>query len=318
MSPQATVVVPTHDHGPLLLRSVRSALSQTVEDIEVFVIGDGVSDATREAAVELGRDERVRFFDNPKGPRHGEIYRHAALREAGSEAIFYLSDDDLWLPEHIECVLPFLGKADFVAAVHVVIGGGGGIRPKSTNLALPYYRRLMLSEPRGVNRVPLSDGCHTLGMYRRLPHGWRTTPPESSTDLYMWQQFLSDPDCLAASAARPTVLQFPSPERRDRSLEERAEELDSWLDRISEPDGRGRFYLEVLEKTLRIRADMTAQYEERLQNHKLRLETRSRQAELLRGRVQDLERRLQSITGSRTWRLLAGLKHARGGGGKTG
>ena len=73
MSTAATVVIPTHDHGRTLLRSVPSALAQTVSELEVFVVGDGVPDVTRELMAELvAADERVRFFDNPKGERHGE------------------------------------------------------------------------------------------------------------------------------------------------------------------------------------------------------------------------------------------------------
>jgi glycosyltransferase involved in cell wall biosynthesis len=48
MTLAATVLVPTHDHGLTLLRSVRSALRQTVEELEVFVVGDGVPDETRD------------------------------------------------------------------------------------------------------------------------------------------------------------------------------------------------------------------------------------------------------------------------------
>ncbi len=64
------------------------------------------------------------------------------------------------------------------------------------DLALEPFRRLML---RGMNHIPLSCGAHTLAAYRRLPHGWRTTPPELATDLYMWQQFLEQPWCRARS-----------------------------------------------------------------------------------------------------------------------
>src|SRR5438876_12186578 len=39
-----TVLVPTHDHGPLLRLSLRSALTQTVSELEIFVVGDGVPD----------------------------------------------------------------------------------------------------------------------------------------------------------------------------------------------------------------------------------------------------------------------------------
>ena len=50
---RATVLTPTHDHGALLGHSLRSALAQTVENIEVFVVGDGVNDDTRAVVEEL-------------------------------------------------------------------------------------------------------------------------------------------------------------------------------------------------------------------------------------------------------------------------
>ena len=62
MSIAATVIVPTHDHGPTLRFALASALAQTVEDIEVLVVGDGVPNVTHEIVGELSRrDERVRF-----------------------------------------------------------------------------------------------------------------------------------------------------------------------------------------------------------------------------------------------------------------
>jgi glycosyltransferase involved in cell wall biosynthesis len=99
----ATVLIPTHDHGPTLRYAVQSALAQTVADLEVLVLGDGAPDVTRELMDELTRaDPRVRWLDNPKGPRNGELHRHAALQEAQGEIVCYLSDDDLWLPGHVE------------------------------------------------------------------------------------------------------------------------------------------------------------------------------------------------------------------------
>lgn len=45
----ATVLVPTHNHGPTLSLSVGSALAQTVQDIEVLVAGDGATAETRDS-----------------------------------------------------------------------------------------------------------------------------------------------------------------------------------------------------------------------------------------------------------------------------
>jgi hypothetical protein len=229
----ATVVVPTHDHGPTLLRSVPSALAQTVADLEVFVIGDGVPDVTREIMSELiASDERVRFFDNPKGPRHGEVHRHNALRQARGELVCYLSDDDLWLPRHVEHLQALLAEADFAHARPLWIDTEGRPFPWLVDLGRPFYRGLLLS---GENRIPHPCAGHTLELYRRLPHGWRTTPDGTPTDLYMWQQILSVPNCRAVSGSRATVLHFPSRARDEWSIDQRLAELDSWTGCLSDP-----------------------------------------------------------------------------------
>jgi len=100
MRTKATILVPTHDHGEMLKYSVGSDLNQTIENFEIFIVGDGVPDITRVVVDMLvEQDDRDRFFDNPKGPRHGEIHRHSALKRAQSEIICYLADDDLDLPD---------------------------------------------------------------------------------------------------------------------------------------------------------------------------------------------------------------------------
>ena len=245
---EATVLIPTHDHGPLLLHSARSVLAQTVEEIELFIIGDGVPDVTREIVSELGQDERVRFFDNPKGPRHGETYRNTALKEARGKIVCYLSDDDLWFPEHVAYMRHLLGNADFAHALPLYIDERSEISFYVGDLAIPAYRESLLS---GINFVALSCGAHTTEMYRRLPHGWRTTPTGVPTDLYMWQQFLSEPGCRATGGTRPTVLNLPRPLRRDQLPEHRLTELEKWSRNLQDPAWRDAFTLEVLDRAFR-------------------------------------------------------------------
>src|SRR5258707_876027 len=117
---KATVLIPTYDHVDLLLRSVASAQRQRLADIEIFVIGDGVPERTRDIMVGLGRaDRRIRFFDNPKGPRHGEVHRAAALEHATGRIVCYLGDDDLWLPDHVESMDQLLDGADIGHSMHL-------------------------------------------------------------------------------------------------------------------------------------------------------------------------------------------------------
>ena len=109
----ATILIPTHRHAAVLPLALRSALGQHGVSIEVFVVGDGVEDDTRAALEPFLADSRVRFFDFPKGERHGERHRHVALQEAAGEIICYLSDDDLLLPGHLVEMRRLLEHADF-------------------------------------------------------------------------------------------------------------------------------------------------------------------------------------------------------------
>ncbi len=263
MIPRATILIPTHDHGPTLRYSVGSALAQTVRDLEVFVIGDGAPDETRDLMEGIVRtDARVRYFDHPKGPRHGELHRHAALAGAQGRIVCYLADDDLFLPDHVETMDRLLRDADFAHSLPTGIHPDGSIDVWIIDLARTFYRRLMLS---GRNRIPLSCGAHTLAFYRALPHGWRTTPAGTHTDLYMWQQFLSIPGVRAASGMRPTSIHFPGPERRGVPIRRRVEELERWCRRLGHPGGPQMLRDEVAEFVARecARLDETYQRVER-------------------------------------------------------
>ncbi len=276
MSIEATVIIPTWNHGRLLLHSVRSALTQTVADLEVFIIGDGITDEGRAAVdVLMKQDARVRFFDHPKSPRNGELYRHAALQEARGKIVCYLSDDDLWLPEHVETMRANLAGADFTHAFPARIEPDGAINACTTDLGLAYFKEEMLSGR--ASRINLSSGAHTLEMYRKLPHGWRTTPKGVYSDLYMWQQFAAHPGCRFVSGDLPTVVNIPSPPRRDWPLDRRAAELKDWEDRVSTPEGRRRFFEQVFKGIKRNWSQAEAALSQELLNMKASTAWRLRQ-----------------------------------------
>jgi hypothetical protein len=229
----ATVVIPTHDHGPLLEVAVRSVLGQTVQSFEVFVVGDGVPPAVRadvERVVEL--DPRIRFFDFPKRGRTGVPHRNAVLSEAAGRVVCYLADDDLWLPHHLEAMLALLGLADFAHGLVVRIHPDGRREVLVVDVGQPELRALVV---RGSSRIHLASAGHTMELFRRLPGGWIEAPADLPTDYFMWRRILERNDVRAASGHRPTVLVFPTPLRQGWSLEKRRAELAGWSERIGDP-----------------------------------------------------------------------------------
>jgi hypothetical protein len=72
--------------------------------------------------------------------------------------------------------------------------------------------------------------------YRRLPHGWRTTPDGIHTDSWMWRQFLAEDWVCAASGTRPTVVHLPAAGRPGWSEAQRLEEIDRYEREIARPD----------------------------------------------------------------------------------
>jgi hypothetical protein len=243
----ASVVIPTTgDRVALLEHSVRSVLAQSVEDLEVLVIGDGASEATRAWAE--ASDRRVRFFGFAKDASRGEVNRHRVLRDsAEGELVLYLCDRDLWLPGHVAEMQQVLADADFGHTLRFTVG-------EDDRLSAPHTIDLRRAEDRAkawytTNVLPLSMAGHTRAAYERLPHGWRTTPPDRPTDRHMWVQFLDQADIRVASCAWPTALSFKRP--ASWSVDQRREVLERWSPRLADPDLPTILARELLEVSTR-------------------------------------------------------------------
>jgi Glycosyl transferase family 2 len=300
--PEVTVIVPTHDHGPMLRHAVGSVLRQTVSDIEVIVIGDGVTDETREMIEELLRqDERVRFLDRPKGRGHGFVHSHEAVEGAAGDRILYLSDDDLWFPEHAAVMCELLEDCDFAAGLGITVGAAGPRLKHPTDLSLPHYRDLVRSR---TALLQLSATGHTQESYRRLPRGWLVE--EDPDYKAFWAQYFEAP-WRTASGGRPTVLQFPSTQRAGMSLDARAAELESWEGALERSTERLELTEELLAKELRRSAELTS----RVAILKAKRAEQKRRAEQRRlAREQKLAREAQARSAASRWPFHRGRSPA--------
>jgi hypothetical protein len=250
---RASILLPTHEHASTLPHALASVQAQGVDDMEILIVGDGVTDAVRAAIAQLqGSDRRIRFFDFPKGPRHGEVYRHTVLGEAQGESVYYQCDDDLWLPGHLEAMETALQDADFVGAMHTNVETDGKVRAYFFDLERSEFTAPWLCwKPNGFGAWA-SDGfglqcaAHRLEAYRRLPEGWTTTPDGLPPSQAMWHKFLRQPWCRVKFLRYPVSLHFTDADRRDWTPERRAAELEHWAQVVAGPDGVERIWQHVL------------------------------------------------------------------------
>ncbi|MEQ1873070.1 MAG: glycosyltransferase family A protein [Ilumatobacteraceae bacterium] len=295
---RATVLIPTHSHGPLLRLAAESALGQTVDDVEVFIVLDGADAITTDVATEVARsDDRVHVFAFTKGQRHGEAYRDLVLQEARGRIVCYLSDDDLWFPDHVEYLDELLTDADFAHSLSVIAEVDGGFStPHIGNLGSSWYRS-WLQGP--ANFIPLSAAGHTLDAYRSLPVGWSPAPADLWTDLHMWRKFILAPGMRLVSGGRPTVVHLPSPARFDMSVAARLAEMELWCARLSRRDACEQLRTDVTDQLVALAAELQQW-----------LADRSAEVETLQGRaaeVETLQAELSALRSSRAYRAARRL-----------
>lgn len=95
-----SVIIPTYLRPDLVCRAVRSALEQTLTQLEVIVVVDG-GDPETQAALAACADPRLRLV--LPGRRLGNAdARNAGVQEARGEWVAFLDDDDVWLPKKLE------------------------------------------------------------------------------------------------------------------------------------------------------------------------------------------------------------------------
>jgi glycosyltransferase involved in cell wall biosynthesis len=128
-TPLVAVIVPTRDRAAMLGRAIRSALGQTMPDVQVVVVDDASTDDT--PAVLRGiQDPRLRHLrlQQSGGPARA---RNAGIRASQSEWVAFLDDDDEWLPDRLALQAADLERREpAVGVLHCLARGpdGGPLR----------------------------------------------------------------------------------------------------------------------------------------------------------------------------------------------
>jgi glycosyltransferase involved in cell wall biosynthesis len=192
-----TVGVPTYQRSDFLPEALESILGQTLEDIEVIVSDNGMSEEVR-AFVESFGDPRLTYRHN--GANIGSTPNTVAACLAGSAPyVAVLHDDDVWEPKFLETLVSQL-EADPTLSMAFsdlsIIMDDGTHNEQLTVLASRAYGRNRLSEGKHqpfydialLDRAVQSPG---VAVVRRSAIDWADFPPEMNPMYDTWLAYLA-------------------------------------------------------------------------------------------------------------------------------
>lgn len=108
MPPLITAIIPTYRRPKLLKRAVKSALSQTFANLQVFVCDNNSHDDTCEVVGELRqKDSRVHYFCHTKTIPAAENFQFG-ISQVNTPFFSVLSDDDVLLPDFYQTGMDLL------------------------------------------------------------------------------------------------------------------------------------------------------------------------------------------------------------------
>jgi glycosyltransferase involved in cell wall biosynthesis len=192
-TPLVSIITPTYNRPDYLKQALKSAISQTYQNIEI-IVSDNCSPENPQAIVESFNDPRIRFSRNETnlGMLPNTI---KAFKMARGKYVAALLDDDLWEEDFLAKLVPPLeANPNLVLAFcdHYVINADGTIDYELTEHCSQLFKRAELSEGiyQPFYKLGLVDQAVASAMaavIRKDVIDWDSIPPEvgGSWDVYL-------------------------------------------------------------------------------------------------------------------------------------
>jgi hypothetical protein len=237
MAPLVSVVIATYNWSSVLRYAIETALGQTIQDIEVLVIGDGCTDDSAEVVASF-RDTRLIWHNLPSNTGSQSAPNNAGIAMARGRYVAYLSHDDLWMPHHLERLVAAIERdqADLAYGIGIMVG------PEGTR-----FRALTGVSPSGSYEAGMSIVPSCVLHRTHLEIGPWPNPRELNT--FPSLVFIENAWAAGkrfAPVREVTMFKFPAPWRKDVYRERPFELQAGYVRRMkSEPDFLSRELLAV-------------------------------------------------------------------------
>jgi GT2 family glycosyltransferase len=218
--PDVSVVIPTRNRLPWLMRTLACARRQRGLAVEVVVVDDGSTDGTARAVEQLA-DPCIRLVRNPSSLGLAGA-RNAGIHAAIGEWIAFLDDDDLWSPLKltVQVRAASASAAPWCYGAAAIVDVQGGVR----HIADPPEPGSLTTRLRGWNVIPAgasnvvvrADLLQRVGRFDERFHHF--------ADWDLWLRLAAAappatvPDVLVAYVEHPGNLRFTEPDVLVREL----------------------------------------------------------------------------------------------------
>ena len=160
---QTSIVIPVYNYAHSVERTIKSALSQTHQPLEIIVVDDGSTDETKKTVEAIAKEyPLVRYIYKENGGV--ATARNRGIREARGEYICCIDADDAIHERYLEATVPTLNKEKSVGitytGLHAITPDGEGLSswPEGRPGSEPDYDKQLHARAsdnmRGLNQIP--------------------------------------------------------------------------------------------------------------------------------------------------------------------
>lgn len=166
-NPKVSIVIPVFNGGNFLSQAIDSALAQTYRNIEILVINDGSDDDGETERIALSYGDRIRYYRKSNGGVASAL--NLAIKKMSGEYFSWLSHDDLYFHDKIECQIDALSSISSIERVRTIIYSDFCVFSNDPGQTTPVLMR----------GVPSEEFRYWLAMENKL-HGCTLLIPKSA------------------------------------------------------------------------------------------------------------------------------------------
>ncbi len=205
-APKVSVAIATYNRAEMVRQAIEAAFSQDLPPIEVCVTDDASTDTTWETLQKMGIGEpRLRVFRHDQNTGGVENWNFAIGQTSG-DYIAWCSDDDRFLPDHLEASVAFLEAHPEVGLVHS--GFIDAVETESSSRAIP--RELRFTNSHLLSRANLLP-------YLTRYYDWPFHPSTIGMRRKVWNEVgrfnaayaLADTDWFVRAVEKVPVAMLP-------------------------------------------------------------------------------------------------------------